>query len=438
MGTAVHFFGGTGCAQGTSTTPDSKTPATAAPAANGVWNYFKRTVKLSGSIRVRWEGPEGSNFTITPSDSYSLSRIRFGMAFQPTSWLRMFGELQDSRAEWYKSNPNNTMSDPWDFRQGYVEVGKIEGNGFKFRGGRQDLFIGSGRLLTTGDWSNVSKVYDVGRAFLTTDAVKLDVVAGTVILADPTRMDRPKPGEHLYAAYSSFGKLIPHASLEPYMMAKTVLDVKGKNGKLGNADIVYGGARFLGTLPGGLDYNAEAVREGGEYAADVMKAFGYVTGAGWTAAKAPWTPHLISEYLYGSGDDNRKDGHHQQFDYLYGAQQPIVSLNGQFAWRNIEDLKLGGEVHPLKQLTVSLFYKDYWLATVQDGLWSGAGVKTVFDAKATSNHVGEGLENMFTVKVTPKTTVGAGVGTLTPGAYLKQAGKTTGYLYPYIMFLRTL
>jgi hypothetical protein len=40
--------------------------------------------------------------------------------------------------------------------------------------------------------------------------------------------------------------------------------------------------RLIGTIPGGFDYNAEGVREGGDYSNDTIRAFGYVGGGGWT------------------------------------------------------------------------------------------------------------------------------------------------------------
>ena len=30
---------------------------------------MKRTFKVSGSVRVQWEGPDGSNYTIMPADA---------------------------------------------------------------------------------------------------------------------------------------------------------------------------------------------------------------------------------------------------------------------------------------------------------------------------------------------------------------------------------
>jgi Alginate export len=52
-----------------------------------------------------------------------------------------------------KVTPSNAVADPFDFRQGYVDAGALEGNGIKLRVGRQDLTFGPGRLVATGDWS---------------------------------------------------------------------------------------------------------------------------------------------------------------------------------------------------------------------------------------------------------------------------------------------
>ncbi len=441
LGTAVQFFGGRGYAQGTQTTPATAGPESNDKAPVGAKSYWSRTLKATASVRVRVEAPQGSNFTVTPADAYSLTRIRFGLAFEPVSWLRFFGEAQDSRAEFYSVTPASTVIDPFEFRQGYVEAGAIEGNGVKVRVGRQDLFIGSTRLISTADWSNITKNFDVVRGTLTEGRVNLDLIAGSIVLDDPSRMDRSKPGEHFYVVYSKWAKVIPGASIEPYVMAKTQSgtdEVKGKDGRLGDADILYGGLRVVGTLRGGFDYNAEAIREGGDYADDVVQAFGYIVGGGWKMADNDWKPHFSSDFVYASGDSGRKDGHHESFDYLYGPQQPTNSLTGQIAWRNMQDFRAGVDCSPFKKLKVQLDFRDYWLVSVQDGLYNAFGTRTVLNAKATSAHVGAGVDLMTNFTITPKTFLGIGVGTLSPGAYLKQSGKTTGFVLPYLSFTRTL
>jgi hypothetical protein len=380
----------------------------------------------------------GSDFAPTPADSYVMSRVRLGVAFKPSTWLRFFGEAQDSRVLFYKVNPSNTVSDPFEFRQGYIEAGALEGNGVKVRVGRQDLTFGQGRLVSTGDWSNITKSFDIARGTVTTRLFTMDLVAGSPVLVDPGRMDRHKPGEHFYVDYMTFKKLIPGATVEPYFMAKTALNVKSKDGKLGNADTLYAGFRVAGKAPRGIDYSFEGVREMGAYNNDAVRAWGYAGGAGWMLPWVPGKPHLSSDYLYGSGDSGVKDGRHQSFDYLYGSQQPITSLTGQFAWRNIKDWRAGVDFTPVKRLMVKVDFRDYWLATPADGLYNCGGVRTVFNAKATSPHVGEGVDALATVALFKKTTLGVGVGNLAPGSYLKQSGKTTGFVYPYLTFTRLL
>jgi hypothetical protein len=437
MGASVYFFGGTGRAQSSASGPDSATPVTT-ETSEGLKGFLARTIRVRGSVRSRWEATQGSDFTLTPADSYLLTRIRLGIAFQPTSFLRFFAETQDARATGYKTVPPSSVDDPIDFRQGYVEVGAIEGPGFKLRVGRQELTLGSARLVATGDWSNVTRTFDIFHGYVTTNFLKLDLVGGSPVLADPIRLDRNKPGERFYVAYAAMGKLIPRASVEPYFMAKTALNVMGKDGKLGNADTLYAGARLAGTVPGGFDYNAEAVREGGDYGNDVVQAFGYVAGGGWTLSRVPWKPRFSSDYVWASGDTGRKDGHHESFDYLYGINQPLNSLTGQFAWRNLADWRAGVEFDPWKKLKVKVDFRDYWLATVQDGLYNYCGTRTVFNTSATSSHVGEGVDALFTATVTPKTIIGVGVGYLDPGSYLTQSGKTSGFVYPFLAFTRQL
>jgi hypothetical protein len=389
-------------------------------------------------VRARWESTQGSDFALTPAGSYLLTRIRLGVAFQPASWLSFYAEGQDARAEFYKVTPTTSVVDPMDFRQGYVEAGNLKGNGVKVRLGRQELTLGTGRLVGTGDWSNVTKTFDIVRGTVTTSQFKLDLLGGSPLLYDVNRMDRHKPGEHFYVAYATFGKLIKDAQIEPYFIVRTGLNAKGKDGVSGHQETLIGGLRLIGRIPGGFDYSGEAARQGGAYGNDTVQAFGYVAGGGWMAPAGPWKLHPNSDFLWASGDDGRKDGHHQSFDFLYGLNQPLNSLAGLYGWRNMEQWRAGADLHPAKKWTVRINFRDVWLATIQDGLYNSSNVRTVFDNKATSNHVGEGVDAQFILNLTRKNTLETGVGSLAPGSYLKQAGKTSGFVYTFFTYTRVI
>ena len=442
FGIAAYFACDTGRAQGVGSTLDGTTPANSSTTPSStlgtVENYFNRTFTVTGQIRIRVESTQGSDFSVTPADAYTVSRIRLGLAFRPVSWLRFYGESADARAEFYQVTPPSNIDDPIDLRQAYVEVGKLEGNGIRVAVGRQDFTLGSGRLIAVGDWGNDAKTFDVARMTLKTNFANVDVLGGSPVLIDPTRFDRHKPGEHFYAAYSSFRKLIPNASFEPYFMAKTQLNVKDKENHLGEADTLYAGARLIGKLPGRFDYMGEGVRELGSYVDDAINAWGYIAGGGWTVTQSGWQPRLSSDYLWASGDSGKKDGFHEGFDCMYGLNQPLNSMTGQFSWHNVGDWRAGVDFVPSKKFKVKVDYRDYWLATTQDGLYNSSGTRTVLNTKATSNHVGEGVDAVFSVFLNRKTTIVTGLGLLRPGAYLTESGKKTGFLYPTISILRLL
>lgn len=392
--------------------------------------------EFHGSARARLESTEGSDFSATPADAYVLSRVRLDVGFRPWKWLRANTEVQDSRVLFYRTVPSSSVSNPFDLHVAFLEVGDLEKGTNLVRVGRQEMTLGSGRLLASLEWSNTGRAYDAARGTVGFMGGKVDVAAGSVILTDPKRFDRHKPGEHFYAAFSSFNKLIPGTQLEPYFIARTILNVKGKDGKLGNADTLAYGFRAIGTLDGGVDYSFEGIREGGSYADDAIGAWASASTVGWKVRRAPWKLRVSGDFINASGDSGVADHKHQNFDNMYGFNQPMNSYTGQFGWKNLREARFGTDMSPRKNLKVLVDFRDYWLATVQDGLYNSSGTRTVFNSKATSSHVGESIEAQAVWSISKDLNVGVGVANLFAGEYLQQSKKTSGFLYPFLYVSR--
>lgn len=405
---------------------------------SGLGAYLLRTFKLTGSIRARWEGPEGA-FTVTPADSYMCTQLRLGVLFQPVSWLRAFVEAQDARAEFYRAPLTNAIYDPVDLHLAWVGLGNPEGPGAFVKIGRQDMVIGSGHLLASIDawWLYTARNFDVAHGTFTTKYFKTELVAGSAVLINTTGFDEHRPGDHVYADYNSFDRLLPGASVEPYLIVRTLNNVKSKEGQLGNMDTLAVGARIIGKIPGGFDYNFEPLHEFGGYSNDRLNATGLLTGAGWTISSSGWKPRVSTDYEYASGDDAKKDHSRETFDNMFGFNWPMNSITGQFAWKNLKDLRAGVEFTPFKKLTFKVDWRDLWLANINDGLYNAVGTRTVFNPSATSAHIGESVEMMATATLTKHTSFGFGVGTIFPGEYLKESKKDQPYIYPYVSFTQT-
>jgi hypothetical protein len=400
---------------------------------SGVKNYLLRTLKFTGSIQERWEATDGP-LSLTPSEGYLLSQERLAVIFRPSSWLHFMVEAQDARVFFYQAKPSNLLSNPIDLHQAWVSIGQSEGPGVFLELGRQNMVLGSGHLLASTDawWTITARNFDVANGTYTTKYFKSHLVAGSPVLVNPNGIDEHRPGDHIYADYNSFGHLIPGASVEPYFIARTSVGVKSKEGEIGDADTLALGARIVGKTEGRIDYNFEPLHEFGGYSNDRLDAAGLLTGAGWTTTSSGWKPRLSTDYTYASGDDAKKNGTRETFDNMFGYNFPMNSLTGQFAWKNIKDLRTGVDFLPCKKLKIKVDGRQFWLANVNDGLYNSAGTRTVFNPKATSAHVGESIEMMATATLSRHSTFGLGVGTLFPGEYLKQSNKDQAFIYPYI------
>jgi hypothetical protein len=411
---------------------DTKTSSAAKPAQkNTLDGILPKWLRIGASIRGRFE----DGIVGTRQDTYYLNRVRLDVSVLPTSWLNFFVQVQDTRVWGYDlGQPAGSLQNPFDLRQAYVMVGGGESSGQWIRFGRQEIQYGAGRIFSTGDWSNTAKSFDVVRGSFYRPGVKLDFIAGSPVLIDPTRFDRHKPGEHIYGTYDAFDKLVPGGSIEPYFFTKTQLGVAGELGSKGDATEFITGVRFAGNTPGRIDYSFELLHQNGSYAKDPISALGGTYTLGWTLSNSAWKPRVSADYSHASGDDNPKDGTHRTFDLLYGSNQPFYSLTGLFGWKNIRTSRLGVDFAPLKNMKVLIDYRDFNLATVQDGLYNSSGTRIFLDRKATSGHVGEGLDAQLVYLWKGGVTTGFGIGSVFSGAYLQEVGQKGDYLDPYFMW----
>ena len=299
------------------------------------------------------------------------------------------------------------------------------------RAGRQEIALGNSRLISIGPWSNTSKTFDAIRTAFFYPGLRFELIAGSPVLADGARFDRHKPGEHFYASYNTFSKLVPGGQVEPYFIAKTVVGATGELGSRGDAVVYTGGLRWAGSFASRFDYSAESLRQWGTWAADRIRAAAGTYTFGWTINHSPYRPRVSADYSFGSGDRNPADGTRGALDLLYGNNQPFFSYTGVFCWRNIRTLRAGADFSARKNVKVVLDYRDFYLATVADAWYNSAGNRIVLNRKATSSHVGEGPDTQLVWSAGPCGQVTVGVAKVLAGAYLRQSGKG-GYLYPYL------
>jgi hypothetical protein len=393
-------------------------------------------LQIGAQTRARFENPLSLGFVPDAADSYFLSRVRLDIGVRPVRQVRFYVQFHDSRAWGYDTRSSlASFQNPLDWRQGYAEYTSNEARGVQLRFGRQEIQFGAGRLVGAPDWSNTGKSFDAARVALYRPGYRADLVAGSVVQVDARRSDRHKPGEHLYGGYGSLTRWVKAANIQPYFFLKTALNCAPERGVPGDGNVFTAGFRWEGTLPGRFDYAAEYAGQWGSWSSDTIRATAGAYTFGWRPTASSLKPRLSLDFAHSSGDGNAKDGTRATFDQLYASNHNSMGITDQSGWRNVRMPKVAFEMNLTPKLKVLADFREIYLATLQDGFYNGAGTRTVLNRAATSRHVGAETDLVTTYQVSKTMTVGAGLGHMFAGAYLRQSTKAGDYTYPYLMWV---
>jgi len=416
--------------------PPSREPEAAWTPATHVNSYLPHWLRFSGEFRDREEGHTAYGFTPGDNDAYGLTRVRLGFDISPSSWFHAYVQARDS--EVIGANPQNvtsSMKDVFDLSQAYIEFRNGEHGWLSLKTGRQELYFGDERLVGRSNWSNASRSFDATRLTLGTQDIGaiLDVFAASVVKNYPTSLDRIQPGHNFYGVNLALTKLVPRATIEPYVYFKTVPSVTGVDQESGNERLYTSGLRGAGTIPGGFDYRARYSFQSGHYADNSIHARAWYTIFGYTIPKSRFEPRFSMEYNYASGNRAIGSPVRGTFDLLYPTTHQWHRITDLFGEQNITDLKPGFDFKATRKMRVYFFVSDLSLASRYDSLYdsTGAVLVKVPNGGARSKDIGKEGDLYGTYDVNSRLQIGAGYGHLVAGQFLKQASPGGNSSYPY-------
>jgi hypothetical protein len=391
-------------------------------------------LRFDAEFRSRFEGYTGGSFKPNSTDAYILTRLKIGLTIRPTSWFRLFGEGMDARAI-EKSPAIPPYQNTWDIRQAYIELGDTEKQMFGLRVGRQAINLGDTRLVGESPWNNAERTFDAVLGTFRLDGYRLYVISASVVNPVDGTWDHHQQGNNLHGLYGGIEKLIPNATIEPYIFWRLQPNVKNEEGVVTHVDEKVPGFRWVGKLPLGFDYGSEIVREFGSVGADRIRAWAGHWVVGETVRSLAWTPRFYAEFNHASGDANAKDGIRGTFDQLYPTGHDKYGISDQIGWRNMNDLRAGIETKPRRNVTAAVEYNDWYLASRFDSMYNAAGTALFKSANgAAGSHIGQELDFIATWTLFKPLQAGAGFGHIFPGNFLKNVTPGNSYNFPYVMF----
>jgi hypothetical protein len=407
-------------------------PEPAVPIVNRANELLPSWLNVRGEFRERMEGFRGASFVENRDDLYYLSRLRFNTTVKPSQDLSFQVQIQDARVGRKTVGATGTpFKAPLDVRMAFADIGRTTGR-YTLRAGRQEFVFGEQRLLGHVSWLNAARTFDAARLTVRTKGFQVDALAGSVVRILDGEFDKSGNGNRFGGLYGSTAKLVPGATVEPYVLYRADRQLRTEAGAFGNLSQVTIGARWVGKLPAGYEYGVETAVQRGSLGADSLSAWG-----GHYQIRTPAGPRgfrFVSEYNYATGDENPADGKRGAFDNLYPTPHDKYGLADQVGWRNIHHIREGIELTPAKGWPVLVNVHAWWLAERKDGLYTaGSALLARVPAGATSRHVGEELDLQLTRAVTPQLQLAFGYAHIFTGAFLKSATPGASYSHAYVM-----
>jgi hypothetical protein len=281
-------------------------------------------------------------------------------------------------------------------------------------------------MLTDPGWSNVGRTFDGLRLTLKYRKIRVDAFTGASDKTYTDGFNMPTPGEHFHGVYGSIDRVIPNATLEPYLLWKLEHNVKGELSRAGNLNEKTAGLRWVGKLPVGFDYGLEVAMQRGSQADEPISGWQGHWIIGHTLPDVRHRPRLFAELNRGSGDRNSRDGVHGAFDPLFPGTHEKFGTADQFCWTNIVHARSGIQYRVREALTVAAAYDSFWLATRHDGIYS-SGKVIIASNGSQGNHIGQEADFQAQWALTRHMLVDFAFGHIFPGEFLHKASYGSPY-----------
>lgn len=317
-------------------------------------------ITLAGELRVRIEAADRPEFGLsTQLDKAILQRLLLSADVQVSDRLRGFvqiGSFIGSRSGGEGPTDVSTL----DLAQAFIELGARNGKGGPMlRIGRQEVALGSSRLISVRESPNIRRSFDGFRGRLSAGGLQFDAFWLRPIKLQKGVFDDVSDTSE--AVFGLFGNLAlmsaERASLDIYWIGFKRQHAQFQTGTGREVRHSFG-ARIYGTS-GGWDWDVEPVVQVGRFGIGRIVAWTIASNIGHSWRQRPLAPRLGLKADIASGDGNPNDKVLHTFNALY-PRLPYFTEAGLAVPSNIMDLHPTVSVKPGKGLDVSVGVNFMW------------------------------------------------------------------------------
>jgi hypothetical protein len=398
-------------------------PATAAQTDDSTW-----TLGLSGEARERFESSRDPVFGLSPAgdDDYLLHRLLL-TADASIQGFRAQVQIVSGLTSGWQGQPPATQDDSVDLLQGFVEQSFGVGDGdLLVRAGRQELSLGSSRLISVRESPNIRRAFDGVRA-------SWSLHSGARVDAFALRPVSPERGgfDDRSASAQTFWGLYGTADVPGVEGLKADLYYLG----LRREDAVFTqgratelrhsvGSRLFGERDS-TDWNIEGVWQWGSFGDASIRAWTLSADVGYRWADLPLSPRVGIKMDAISGDRNPADRRLETFNPLF-PKLPYFSEANVATPANLLDVQPSFTFNVAPEATLSLSWNALWKQARADAFYAPPLSPVPGTAHSAGLAIGTQESLNLDWKLSKRLGLGAAYIRFDPRAVTRDAGGSSG------------
>lgn len=369
---------------------------------------------LGGEARVRYQNEDNiRGFGLTGvDDNFVLTRYRAFANYRANDYFRFYGEYlyADSGGETF--NNRVIEENRGEIQNLFGDVKLTEA--MTMRLGRQEIWLGSQRLVSPLDWANTRRTFDGGRLIYQGDTWNVDGFFTHPVnrnAANESKIDDTNENVDFFGLYASRSDLAI-GTMDTYYIGLDDSDA--------NFDYHTLGSRVYGQTDGGLLYEFEGGVQFGTNSNGSNHDDGFFTaGLGrqlnYCVCGKQWKPTVWMWYDWASGGDTvpGDDG----FDHLFPLAHKYLGFMDLFGRRNINDVNMQFMTPFLSDKVNLLVWYHYFFLDKQTTPYNVT--MSAFDptAVAGDKELGHEIDILFNINLNPRHNVLVGYSHFFAGDY---------------------
>ncbi len=348
--------------------------------SNDFWDPLKyvslgrkgRYLTLSSEIRYRVEGFHLKGVDGIPTrDNYLLQRYLVGADLHLGPRFRFFMEFQSGIINGQLRSPRPTDQNIADSHQSFFEYRQpINGKSvFGVKAGRQELSIGSSRLISASPGLNVKRSFDGALLYFRNNAWRISGTIAKLVSVNPSAFDDRPDHEQTFwgVAASRKSPRFQKGELGFYYLGVDRANAEYEQGE--GRDLRHTlGVKLSGTGTR-LDMNYDMILQWGSFKGSAVWAWAFSTETGYRFLDVRFKPRIWFRSDIASGDRDPRDPRLQSFNPLFPGNS-YSGLVGFLGPTNLTDFNPAVTFVLRKNIFLTFEAPSYWRTSTADGVYS--------------------------------------------------------------------